>query len=120
MPITTESCRRLNCLRNIRWHRISDVVFPGGYGTFDELFEALALVQTRTIAPLPIVLVGERYWRRVVDFDLLVEEGMIDPEDVELFWYAESAEEIWKGIRAWHADPRKPPQPEANISCFAP
>ena len=96
------------------------VVFPGGYGTFDELFEALALVQTRTIAPIPIVLVGERYWRRAIDFDFLVEEGVVDPEDLELFWYAESAQEIWNGIEAWHAHPEKPAQPAANISAVAP
>jgi len=62
------------------------VVFPGGYGTLDELFEVLNLVQTRKIAPLPVVLVGEAYWRRVFDPDFLVDEGMIDPEDRELFW----------------------------------
>ncbi len=78
------------------------VAFPGGYGTLDELFETLTLVQTRTIAPVPIVLVGERYWRRVIDFDFLVDEGTIDPEDRELFWFAESAQEIWDGIVAWH------------------
>ncbi len=78
------------------------VAFPGGYGTLDELFETLTLVQTRTIAPVPIVLVGERYWRRVIDFDFLVDEGTIDPEDRERFWFAESAQEIWDGIVAWH------------------
>ena len=67
------------------------VAFPGGYGTFDELFEVLTLVQTRKIAPIPIMLVGEAYWRRAVDFDFLVEEGVIDPEDRELFWFAETA-----------------------------
>ena len=96
------------------------VVFPGGYGTMDELFEALALVQTRTIAPVPIVLVGESYWRRAIDFAFLVDEGVIDPEDIELFWYAETADEIWSGINAWHAHPGKPAQPEANISTVAP
>jgi uncharacterized protein (TIGR00730 family) len=79
------------------------VVFPGGYGTLDELFETLALVQTRTIAALPIVLVGERFWRRAIDFDFLVEEGVVDPEDAELFWYAETADEIWAGIEGWYA-----------------
>lgn len=78
------------------------VAFPGGYGTLDELFETLALVQTRTIQPVPVVLVGERFWKGAVDFDFLVEEGVIDPEDRELFWYAETAEEIWDGILRWH------------------
>lgn len=78
------------------------VAFPGGFGTFDELFEVLTLVQTRKIKPLPVVLVGESYWRRAVDFDFLVEEGTIDPEDRELFWFAESASEIWDGILDWH------------------
>jgi uncharacterized protein (TIGR00730 family) len=78
------------------------VAFPGGYGTFDELFETLTLIQTRTIAPVPVVLVGQEYWRRAFDVDFLVDEGVIDVEDRELFWYAESAEETWNGILAWH------------------
>ncbi|HJR70733.1 MAG TPA: LOG family protein [Gammaproteobacteria bacterium] len=78
------------------------VAFPGGYGTFDEVFETLTLVQSRTIAPVPVVLVGESYWRRAVDFDFLVGEGVIEPEDRELFWYAESADEIWRSILSWH------------------
>ena len=78
------------------------VAFLGGYGTFDELFETLTLVQTRTIKPVPIVLVGERYWRQAVQVDFLVDEGVIDPEDRELFWFAESAQEIWDGILHWH------------------
>jgi len=78
------------------------VVFPGGYGTMDELFEILTLIQTRKIAPLPVVLVGEAYWRRVFDPDFLVEEGTIDPEDRELFWFAETATEIWESILRWH------------------
>ena len=67
------------------------VAFPGGYGTLDELFEILTLVQTRKIKPIPIVLVGEAYWRRAVDFDFLVDEGVIDQEDRDLFWFAETA-----------------------------
>jgi uncharacterized protein (TIGR00730 family) len=78
------------------------VAFPGGYGTFDELFEVLTLVQTRKIKPIPVVLVGESYWRRVVDLDFLVEEGVRDQEDRELFWFAETAQEIWHGILRWH------------------
>ena len=78
------------------------VAFPGGFGTFDELFEALTLVQTRKIKPLPIVLVGESYWRRALDMDFLRAEGAIDAEDKDLFWYAESAPEIWRGIKRWY------------------
>ncbi|HZL95976.1 MAG TPA: LOG family protein, partial [Vicinamibacterales bacterium] len=69
---------------------------------FDEVFETLTLVQSRTIAPVPVILVGESYWRRAVDFDFLVAEGVIDAEDRELFWFAESAQEIWVSIVAWN------------------
>jgi uncharacterized protein (TIGR00730 family) len=78
------------------------VAFPGGYGTFDELFETLTLVQTRKIKPVPIILVGEKYWRQAFDVNFLVEEGVIDEEDRELFWFAETAEEIWNGILLWY------------------
>ena len=78
------------------------VAFPGGYGTFDELFEVLTLVQTRKIKPIPVVLVGQSYWRRAIDLDFLVDEGVIDQEDRELFWFAETAQEIWDGILHWH------------------
>ena len=78
------------------------VAFPGGYGTFDELFEVLTLIQTRKIRPMPVVLVGESYWRRAVDLDFLVDEGVIDQEDRELFWFAETAQDIWNGILHWH------------------
>ncbi len=78
------------------------VAFPGGYGTLDELFETLTLVQTRKIKPLPVVLVGKAYWQRAIDFDFLVAEGVIDAEDRELFWYAETAQEAWDGIQHWH------------------
>ena len=78
------------------------VAFPGGFGTFDELFETLTLVQTRKIKPVPVILVGEDYWRRAVDLDFLVAEGVIDAEDRELLWFAETAQEIWDGIRHWY------------------
>ena len=78
------------------------VAFPGGYGTLDEMFETLTLVQTRTIKPVPVVLVGEGYWRQAFNVDFLVDEGVIDPEDRELFWFAETAQEIWDGIQHWH------------------
>ncbi len=78
------------------------VVFPGGYDTCDELFETLALIQTRKIAPLPVVLVGEQFWRRMFDVEFMIDEGVIDVEDAELFGYAETAQEIWQSILDWH------------------
>jgi uncharacterized protein (TIGR00730 family) len=70
------------------------VAFPGGYGTLDELFEVLTLVQTGKVRRVPIVLVGATFWRRAIDFDFLVTEGFIDAKDVELFTVVETAEEI--------------------------
>jgi|GEM_PF-42664 len=78
------------------------VAFPGGYGTMDELFETLTLVQTRKIKPVPIILVGRAYWERAFDVQFLVEQGVIAAEDRDLFWYAETAQEIWDGILAWY------------------
>ncbi len=69
------------------------VAFPGGYGTLDELFETLTLVQTGKVERMPIVLVGERFWRRLIDFEFLVEEGMINWHDLELFSIVDSADE---------------------------
>ncbi len=79
------------------------VAFPGGFGTFDELFEVLTLVQTQKLKPIPVVLVGKDYWRQAINFDFLADEGVIAREDRELFWYAETAEEIWNSILAWYA-----------------
>ena len=72
------------------------VVFPGGFGTFDELFEILTLCQTRKAPPTPVVLVDRAYWTRLIDFDLLVEEHMIEPDDLGLFDFAEDAEAAWR------------------------
>ena len=74
------------------------VAFPGGYGTLDELFEALNLVQTKTIRPIPIILVGAEYWRKVVEFDYLVAEGFIDAADRDLFTLVEGGAEAARRI----------------------
>jgi len=71
------------------------VVFPGGFGTFDELFELLTLRQTEKAPPIPIVLVDEAYWRAVVGFDALIAHGMIAPSDMDLLRFADDAEEVW-------------------------
>ena len=78
-------------------------VFPGGYGTFDEAFELLTLVQTGKVAPLPILFFGREFWERVVDFDALVEEGVISPDDLNLFKFVETAEEAWREVCAYYS-----------------
>jgi uncharacterized protein (TIGR00730 family) len=78
------------------------VAFPGGFGTLDELFETLTLVQTRKVEPVPVLLFGREYWDGVIHFERLVEEGTIDPEDLSLFRYVEDAEEAWEVIRDFH------------------
>jgi len=74
------------------------VAFPGGFGTLDELFETLTLIQTHKVQPIPILLFGQAFWERIINFDALVEEGTISTEDLELFEYVETAEEAWKII----------------------
>jgi uncharacterized protein (TIGR00730 family) len=76
------------------------VVFPGGFGTLDELFEILTLTQTGKMPRVPIVLFDPAYWRRLVDFAALADEGMIAPADLGLFAFADSAEEIWAHLTA--------------------
>jgi uncharacterized protein (TIGR00730 family) len=104
--ITPELCFRFHYFALRKMHFLlrtrAMVVFPGGFGTFDELFETLTLVQTRKIEPIPIVLVGKNYWQQAFNVDFLVAEGVIDKEDRDLFWYAETAQEIWDGILQWH------------------
>jgi len=75
------------------------VVFPGGFGTMDELFEILTLEQTRKAPAIPVVLFGQAYWRRIVNFDALVEEGAVAAEDLALFEFADTAEEAWEVLR---------------------
>ncbi|GEM_PF-113515 len=73
-------------------------IFPGGYGTIDELFDALTLIQTGKMPPIPVVLFGEKFWRRAVDLEFLVDEGTIDPEHARLVTYVETAEQAWEAI----------------------
>ena len=82
------------------------VVFPGGFGTFDELFEILTLRQTGKSLPIPIVLFDSSYWREVVDFKKLLEFGMISGEDLRIFAFADDAEAVWSIID--RHDPRFP------------
>jgi uncharacterized protein (TIGR00730 family) len=76
------------------------VVFPGGFGTLDEMFELLTLRQTHKARSVPIVLVDEDYWRSVINFQVLVDEGMIDGNDCDIFQFAGSAEEVWSRLNS--------------------
>ncbi|MBL0420335.1 TIGR00730 family Rossman fold protein [Ramlibacter sp. AW1] len=78
------------------------VAFPGGFGTLDELFEVITLVQTRKSRQVPIVLFGSDYWKRLINFDTLVEEGVISPNDLSLFQYADDPEAAWDVIRGFY------------------
>ena len=75
------------------------VACPGGFGTLDELFETLTLIQTGKIHRVPVLLMGSSYWRRIIDFNALVDEGVISEEDLEIFQFVETAEEAWAAIR---------------------
>jgi uncharacterized protein (TIGR00730 family) len=78
------------------------VAFPGGFGTLDELFETLTLVQCKKARPLPIVLFGADHWKRLINLDVLVEEGAISPEDLKLFSCTDDPEEAWAIIKAFY------------------
>ncbi|MCO4845515.1 MAG: LOG family protein [Sulfurovum sp.] len=78
------------------------VVFPGGFGTMDELFEILTLIQTMKSPSIPIVLLGKEYWNRVIDFQFLKEEDVIECDDLNMLTYVDNAEEAWEAIIQWH------------------
>ncbi len=82
-------------------------VFPGGFGTIDELFDALTLRQTHRMQEIPIILFGREYWEKAIDFEFLADEGAIDDSDLDLFRYAESAQEAWDIIRKFHHHDRR-------------
>ena len=73
-------------------------VFPGGFGTLDEFMELLTLVQTGKMKPIPILLFGREFWNRVINFEAMAEEGVINPEDLKLFHWVETAEEGWAKV----------------------
>ena len=77
------------------------VAFPGGFGTLDELFEIITLVQTRKAQALPIVLFGSNYWQRLINFELLIEEGVIAADDMQLIHFCDEPQDAWDHIRSF-------------------
>ena len=80
------------------------VAFPGGYGTLDELFEVLTLIQSGKMKRIPVILAGRAFWRRAVDFDLLLDEGYVSPSDLDLFTCVDEAEEIIDALERFYVD----------------
>ncbi len=77
-------------------------VFPGGYGTFDEMFELLTLIQTGKVRPLPLLLFGREFWNKVIDFQALADEGVISPADLDLIHWCEEAQEAWDFVQHYY------------------
>lgn len=88
-------------------HARAVAVFPGGFGTFDESFELLTLIQTGKIQPIPVLFYGREFWNRVVDFEALCDEGVISPRDLKLFHFCETAEEGWEIVRQFWREKEK-------------
>lgn len=77
-------------------------IFPGGFGTLDELFETLTLIQTGRMRRVPILLFGSEFWKRIINWDALSDAGTISPDDLDLFRFVETAEEALNHIESWH------------------
>jgi uncharacterized protein (TIGR00730 family) len=102
--ITPELCFQFHYFALRKMHflmrAIALVCFPGGFGTLDEMFEVLTLVQTGKSRMRPILLFGREFWTRLIDFDLLIDTAMIAPDDIHLFHFVETAEEAWELLAA--------------------
>ncbi len=79
------------------------VVFPGGFGTLDEMFEALTLIQTKRMERVPLILFGEKFWRTIIDFEALADFGTIAPEDIDLINFVDIADEAWKVLADFYS-----------------
>ncbi len=110
--ITPELCFQFHYFAVRKMHFLNRakalVVYPGGFGTFDELFETLTLIQTHKTQSIPVVLVGKSYWQKAIDFEFLKDEGVIAPQDLEIFRFADNADEAWEHILSWHKEQGNP------------
>ena len=104
--ITPDLCFQFHYFAMRKFHFIlraaALVIFPGGFGTLDELFNTLTLRQTKRMQEIPIILYGEEYWKRIIDFQALADEGVIADGDLDLINFAESPEEAWNIISEFH------------------
>ncbi|HID76584.1 MAG TPA: TIGR00730 family Rossman fold protein [Planctomycetaceae bacterium] len=106
--ITPELCFQFHYFAMRKFHFLlrakALVVFPGGFGTLDELFDAMTLRQTQRMQDIPIIIFGREYWERVVDFQFLADEGTIDDSDLDLFRFADTPQEAWEMILRFHGE----------------
>ena len=84
------------------------VVYPGGFGTMDELFELLTLIQTKSMKQIPVIMVGKQWWNNIINFKFLIEEGLISEKDLEIFDTVDNAKEAWNSILEWYKKRNKP------------
>lgn len=106
--ITPELCFRFHYFALRKMHFLlrakAMVAFPGGFGTLDEVFETLTLIQTQKKSLIPVMMFGESYWRKLINFDFLAEQGMITYDDLKLFRFVESAQEAWDHITDFYQE----------------
>ncbi|QCT94753.1 TIGR00730 family Rossman fold protein [Caminibacter mediatlanticus TB-2] len=109
--VTPELCFQFHYFATRKMHflerAIALVVFPGGFGTLDELFETLTLIQTRKNKKIPVVLIGKEYWQKLINFEMLVSHGMIDKEDLKIFVYKENAKDAFEYIKNWYENKKE-------------
>jgi uncharacterized protein (TIGR00730 family) len=109
--ITPDLCFQFKYFALRKFHFIlraaAVVLFPGGFGTLDEMFETLTLRQTHRMQPVPIILYGRDYWSKVINFQQMADEGVISDDHLELFTWAETPEDTWRQIVEFHE--RNPP-----------
>jgi uncharacterized protein (TIGR00730 family) len=117
--ITPELCFQFHYFGLRKMHflmrSVALVCFPGGFGTLDELFEIMTLIQTRKCRQRPILLFGRDFWSRLINFELLVDTGMISPSDVDLFHFVETADEAWNHLEAQYGFGKPMPAEEDLI-----
>jgi uncharacterized protein (TIGR00730 family) len=119
--ITPELCLQFHYFAMRKFHFIlraaALVIFPGGFGTLDELFEVLTLRQTGRMQEIPVIMYGSDYWNRIIDFQALADEGVVADEHLKLLHYADSPEAAWKIIVDFHrlGPPEPPKEPPAEF-----
>ena len=109
--ITPELCLQFHYFSIRKFHFFQRakamVVYPGGFGTMDELFELLTLIQTKSMKQIPVIMVGKQWWSNIINFAFLIEEGVISEKDLEIFTIVDNAQDAWNSIKNWYITRKK-------------